>query len=273
MLSYQHIYHAGNIVDCQKHAILSALFNVLNTDPAPYCYIDTHSGRGLYDLQSYEAQKIQDYKTGIEKIWKMKWPQEIRSYKDVLNKLNPDLDSHVYPGSPYIAKEHMREQDSAELYEIHPQEVRALYENMGHFDNMEVFDVDGWKALEEYIPPRENRGVVLVDPSYELKDDYIYMAERLEQALQAWPDGIFMVWYPILPAARHIDMLKAFKRSDIPRILKTEIYNNADPEKGLQGTGVLLINPPHGFDATVEKISKWLTISIGTREKTEWLSI
>ena len=269
MLSYQHIYHAGNIVDCQKHAILSALFNVLNQDPAPYCYIDTHAGRGIYNLNSREAQKIQEYKTGVEKIWSKKWPSEIRSYKDLLNKLNPTPDTKIYPGSPYIAYGHKRPQDLIELYEIHPQELVALDENMGDLPNVGIYNLDGWEVLREYIPPQEDRGVVLIDPSYELKEEYISIIENTKIAVDNWPNGIFMIWYPILAANRHLEMLKYLKSSGIQKILKTEIYPDSD--KGLQGTGLLIINPPEGFDQTVEKISKWLTISLGTHEETSWL--
>jgi 23S rRNA (adenine2030-N6)-methyltransferase len=269
MLSYQHIYHAGNIVDCQKHAILSALFNLMNEDPAPYCYIDTHAGRGLYNLNSPEAQKIGEYKTGIDKIWTKKWPQEIRSYKDLLNKLNPQVDSKIYPGSPYIAYAHMRPTDTIELYEIHPQELVALDRKMGDLKNVQIYNMDGWAVLQEYLPPQEKRGLLLVDPSYELKEEYSSMVHHAQQAISLWPEGIYLIWYPILAAGRHTEMLASFKNSDIGNILQTEIY--VDNEKGLQGTGMLLINAPAGFDTIVEKISKWLTISIGKSEKTGWL--
>lgn len=270
MLSYQHIYHAGNIVDCQKHAILSAILNLLNQDEAPYCYVDTHAGRGIYDLKSKEAQKIQEYKSGIDKIWTKKWPAEIRSYKDILNKLNPNPDTHIYPGSPYIAYAHKRPQDLVELYEIHPQELMALDRNMGDLPNVGIYNLDGWEVLREYIPPQEERGVVLIDPSYELKEEYITIVENTKIAVTNWPQGIFMIWYPILSANRHQDMLKYLQSLEIPKILKTEMHVESD--KGLQGTGMLIINPPEGFDQTVEKISKWLASSLGATEKTEWLA-
>jgi len=266
MLSYQHIYHAGNIVDCQKHAILSALFNLLNEDPTPYCYIDTHAGRGIYDLQSAEAQKIGEYKSGIDKIWSKMWPKEIRSYKDLLNKLNPQIESKIYPGSPYIAYAHMRPTDTIELYEIHPQELVALDENMGGFKNVQIYNMDGWEVLQEYLPPEHKRGVLLVDPSYELKEEYTSMVDHAKQAINLWPEGIYLIWYPILKAGRHTAMLEDFKNSGIKNILQTEIY--AENEKGLQGTGMLIINSPEGFQEIVDKISKWLTISIGKSEKT-----
>lgn len=270
MLSYQHIYHAGNIVDCQKHALLSALLTVLNQDEAPYCYIDTHAGRGIYDLNSAEAQKIQEYKDGIEKIKNKKWPAEIRSYKDILTALNPNNDTLIYPGSPFIAYAHKRDQDAIELYEIHPQELVALDENMGDLPDVGIYNLDGWEVLREYIPPQQERGVVLIDPSYELKEEYISIVENTRIALENWPQGIFMIWYPILAANRHADMLDYWKTSGIANTLKTEIY--IESEKGLQGTGMLIINPPAGFDQTVEKISKWLSASLDATEKTEWLS-
>lgn len=269
MLSYQHIYHAGNIVDCQKHAMLAAILNILNRDDAPYCYIDTHAGRGIYDLHAPEARKTAEYKTGIHKIWNKKWPAEIRSYKDILNKLNPTPDDLFYPGSPYIAYGHKRPQDMIELYEIHPQELVALDRHMGDLPGVGIYNLDGWEVLREYLPPREDRGIVLIDPSYELKDEYISLIENIQIAVRHWPNGIFMIWYPILPAGRHLEMLKYMKSSGIQNILKTEIHTKAS--EGLQGTGLLIINPPENFDQTAEKISKWLTISIGSNEETGWL--
>jgi 23S rRNA (adenine2030-N6)-methyltransferase len=242
----------------------------MNEDPTPYCYIDTHAGRGLYDLQSAEAQKIGEYKSGVDKIWNKKWPQEIRSYKDLLNTLNPNLSSKIYPGSPYIAYAHMRPTDTIELYEIHPQELVALDRHMGTMENVHIYNMDGWEILDDYLPPEQKRGALLVDPSYELKEEYTSMIKHAKQALTLWPEGTYLIWYPILKAGRHVEMLNDFKKSDIKNILQTEIY--ADNEKGLQGTGMLIINPPEGFDQIVEKISKWLTISIGTSEKTEWFS-
>jgi 23S rRNA (adenine2030-N6)-methyltransferase len=268
MLSYQHIYHAGNIVDCQKHSLLSALFNEMNKDETPYCYIDTHSGRGLYDLGSKEAQKIQEYKTGIEKIWTQKWPQEMRSYKDVVTQLN-SKELKVYPGSPYIAYSHLRPTDALELYEIHPQELTALDDAMGDFDNVGIYNLDGWQVLHDYLPPEHERGVVLIDPSYELKNEYHSLPKHVHTAVDHWPEGIFVIWYPILQAGRHIDMINTFQNSGINHILKSEIMTGQTD--GLLGTGVLIINPPTGFKDTVEKISNWLTLSIGKETTTEWL--
>lgn len=269
MLSYQHIYHAGNIVDCQKHAMLSALFNLLNQDETPYCYIDTHAGRGLYNLNAPEAVKIGEFKNGIDKIWSKKWPQEIRSYKELLNRLNPQMDSKIYPGSPYIAYGHMRPTDMIELYEIHPKELDALDRNMARLKNVRIYNMDGWEVLDDYLPPEQKRGVVLVDPSYELKEEYVSMIGHAQRAIDLWPTGIYLIWYPILKAGRHIEMLKAFKNSGIPNILQTEIY--VDSDHGLQGTGMMLINPPQGFEETVQKVSKWLAASLGHGENTSWL--
>ncbi|MDB5478163.1 MAG: Protein involved in catabolism of external [Alphaproteobacteria bacterium] len=270
MLSYQHIYHAGNIVDCQKHALLAALLSRLNEDAASYCYIDTHSGRGLYDLQSSEAEKLKEYETGIARIWKLNnWPVEIQPYKKILSELNPDKKCRYYPGSPYVAQSLLRPQDKLELYEIHPQELLALQDQMGNFKNVEIYNLNGWEVLEEYLPPEQKRGLVLVDPSYEVKDEYRLMPQQVQAGIRQWPEGMYMIWYPILKAARHIELLDHFRTSGIPNILQTEIH--VDNDKGLQGTGILIINPPTGFENIVTKISVWLTQAIGKSTETRWL--
>lgn len=273
MLSYQHFYHAGNHVDCQKHIVLAHLMECLKQKETPFRYLDTHSGRGLYDLCAPEAQKIREHETGITRIWDKKpWPEDARAYRQVLDSLNKDGQLRFYPGSPFVAQALSRPQDRIELYELHPQEVRALDDTMGKLANVEIFQEDGWSILGKYLPPKENRGLVFIDPSYELKEDFMHMAEALQHALKYWRSGIFVIWYPILKQRFHEAMKHDFIESGIRKVLCSEIFfSDQPPEKGIWGTGLLVINPPWKSDAVIASLSEWLTGFIGTKTETSWL--
>lgn len=267
MLSYQHIYHAGNIVDCQKHAILSALLSGLTE----FHYIDTHAGRGIYDLDAREAQKIQEYRNGIDKIWPLgNWPKEMRAYQHLLEDLNPEGHCRRYPGSPQVAYAHSHGVQF-DLYELHPQEVYALEGNMAHLEHLSIYDESGWDALTKGVTPKA-QPVVFIDPSYEIKNEYLLMKHHVASFLNGCPDAIVLIWYPLLKAERHLEMLDMFRQIKGHNILRTEIHTgNAEEAKGLYGTGMLIVNPPENFDNTVTKISKWLTQALGTSTLTELL--
>lgn len=271
MLSYQHIYHAGNIVDCQKHSILCAFLDELRQSPLPFTYLDTHSGRGIYDLDAPEAQKIQEYRDGIDQIWPLqKWPVETILYQKALENLNPNGVVNSYPGSAYLAASTLRYYDRAVLYELHPQEHYALCHTMERFGNVDVYQNDGWAALKS-LPSVEGNRLVFIDPSYELKEEYQTLVLHALAALRRWPDATFMIWYPMLAAKRHEQMLQDFKQSGIPHILRNEIHVKPPESGGLYGTGLLIINPTADFDKKVETISQWLTAAIGIGQTTEWL--
>lgn len=269
MLSYQHIYHAGNVVDCQKHILLSALLQQLDG----FHYIDTHSGRGLYDLAALEALKIQEFKDGIDKIWSLSdWPKEIAAYQHLLEDLNPDGICRYYPGSPMVAYAHAQDGDRIDLYEIHPQELNGLQDNMDGLKHVHVHNQSGWDILANGLHAHGKHSVILIDPSYELKNEYEDMVRYITQALKQLPDAIIMIWYPLLKAMRHQEMLDDFRQSGIGNILQTEIHT-ALPEqaKGLYGTGMLIINPPKGFDTIVASLSTWLAKATGISTHTEFL--
>lgn len=260
MLSYQHIYHAGNIVDCQKHAILGALLSSLDG----FHYIDTHAGRGLYDLASFEAMKIQEYKNGIDRIWSLgNWPKEMRTYQHLLEDLNPDGVCRYYPGSPMVAHAYAKDDDRLDLYEIHPQEVYALEGHMANLPNVRILDESGWDVLTNGISTAR-QPVILIDPSYEIKTEYLLMSKHVEKALASSAQAIIMIWYPLLKAGRHLEMLELFKKSSVQNMVRTEIHTSTPEDaQGLYGTGMLLINLPEGFDKIVDKLSAWLCHSLG----------
>lgn len=272
MLSYQHIYHAGNVIDCQKHTILCALLSLLQNNPMPIHYIDTHAGRGLYDLTAFEAEKLQEYRQGIDRLWEMpSWPIEIKPYETLLEKLNPEGICRFYPGSPYVAHNQLRPQDQAELYELHPQEVAALHQNMGAFAQVTIHQLDGWLAMAQSLPSDVQR-LIFIDPSYELKDEYRSIGNHIKDMLNHNPDSIIMLWYPLLAANRHTAILETLRTKTAIPILQNEILiSQAEMAKGLYGTGILVLNPPKNFEKTVKHLSQWVSRAIGIHATTRLL--
>lgn len=273
MLSYQHPYHAGNHADCHKHALLCLLLNKLKEKETPFCYMDTHSGRGLYDLTSLEASKLREFNTGITKLWPHQtWPNALKEYRATIDKLNSNGDLRFYSGSPYLAHELMRAGDQLRLYELHPQEFAALEQNMQIFENVTCMNADGWHGLEMPSAPPENRGIVLIDSSFELKEDYTLMAHRLEHAVKKWRNGIYVVWYPLLPSGGHQLMLDTISGSTLRKVLVSEIeFFEINTQKGMYGSGMLIVNPPWQIEEQITDVMDWMTPLIGQSHECYWL--
>lgn len=262
MLSYQHIYHAGNMADVQKHLWLIYVLDYLTKKDKPFIWLDTHAGRGLYDLESHEAQKIKEYESGIDlflnKIEKIDdLPAPIKTYKKIIANLNGDKKSiTTYPGSAYLAAKIMRPTDKLYAYDLHKGEFPYLEHTLKNYINSSVRFEDGLEGLKSLIPHTTlKRGGVLIDPSYELKDDYINIAAAAIEAYKKWPQGIYMIWYPILEKAMHIDMLASLKELNLSNedfVIDEWHYPNA--AKGMKGTGMAIINPPFGSIETMHEI-------------------
>lgn len=263
MLSYQHIYHAGNFADVHKHSALCLVLDYLCQKPKPFAYLETHAGRGLYDLQCSEAQKTNEAKGGIWGVDVDNAPAETQRYFDSIVACNPRGGRRFYPGSPQLALLNSREEDRLMLIEKHPQEFQALSEIFAHQPRAALHKRDAIEALVALVPPPEKRGLVLIDPSYEIKSEYTDIAEGLERAYRKWPTGVYMIWYPLLPVAGHQRLLKALKRSGITRILTSEI--SLHPPQGLSGmhgSGLAIINPPWQLEEGLQRLAKWIVDSL-----------
>jgi 23S rRNA (adenine2030-N6)-methyltransferase len=271
MLSYQHLYHAGNNADCHKHGILCLLLARLKEKETPFSFTDTHSGRGLYDLTCFEAAKTNEFSDGIARIWNLdNWPASLAPYQKIIHDMNKKGGLHYYPGSPAIAAKLSRAQDRLSLYEFHPQELEALQENMGDEKRAQCHFTNGWEALNHPAPP-ENRGMVLIDPSYELKEDYELMAERLVNALKKWRNGMFVVWYPLLSSGAHHRMIEKIQESGIRKVMVSEIiFNDPDTKKGMYGSGMLIVNPPWQIEEQIADAMDWLVEQIGQSHECYW---
>lgn len=246
MLSYQHIYHAGNMADVHKHLWLLCVLEYLGRKDKPYIWIDTHAGRGGYDLTAAEAQKIKEYEGGILKIWNV-----VQSSDNPILKLYADLigrgDLLFYPGSSLLAAKRLRGNDKLFSYEMHPQEFGFLEKSLKLFKNAKAIKQDGYNGLASLMPPMLRRGGVLIDPSYEVKDEYVQVAQSVRASVKKWSQGVFMIWYPILAAARHEDMcanLSTFAQDQGLDSTRDEwMFKGA--EKGMLGSGMFIMNTPY----------------------------
>lgn len=265
-MNYRHTYHAGSFTDVFKHVVLVALIQSLLRKETAFCYLETHAGIGHYDLHAETTQKSKEFVDGIQKVFAQKNPpQLIQDYLNCVKKLNNNDELRFYPGSPYFAKALMREQDRMVLSELHPDDFQTLKNFFRHDKQIAVHHQDGYQSLKAFLPPKERRGLVLIDPPYEKPDELQKLPEILVHALKRWETGIYAVWYPI-KARRQITQFYDEIKAKIQRpILISElcIYSE-DIATQLNGCGMMVINPPWQFDQQLETILPWLwkTLSV-----------
>lgn len=248
MLSYQHLYHAGNAADVHKHAALAVALEYLTRKDKPLSYIETHAGRGLYDLNTAEAVKTGEAAQGIARL-QNQFPKG-HAYLKALSAHSDGL----YPGSPAIARALLRPQDSLHLAELHPQEYTALRENL-RGPNVHIYQQDGLALAQSLCPPTPRRGLMLVDPSYEIKADYAQIPKWLTALTKKWNVGVVMIWYPILTSGAHRPMLRALQ-ADHPDALTHEVhFPPARDGHRMVGSGLFIVNPPYGIGPELKPLS------------------
>lgn len=261
MLSYQHIYHAGNFSDAHKHAVLCMLIDRLKTKPKPFAVIDTHAGRGFYDLDSAEAQKTPEFNDGIVRVLQstsltpglQAYAQAVRGYNNTApSDENQKTVLRYYPGSPRLTRDHLRAGDDLILAEKHPQEFAALQQHFQDEPGVHLHHRDGYEMLKALVPLPQRRGLVLIDPSYEIKSEYQEMVSHLRKAYTKWPSAVYMIWYPLLPAGLHREMLAKMHEQGFKNVLVSEIRVKPNADRGMYGSGVAIINPPFQFEQTLQ---------------------
>src|SRR6201996_263940 len=199
-MNYRHAFHAGNFADVIKHIVLVRILTWLQEKPAAFRVIDSHAGAGLYDLTGDEAQRTGEFLTGIARVMQARFSDTvlplITPYLDIVRAFNPPAQLKAYPGSPLIARAMLRPQDRLTACEVEPKARKRLIEALRRDSQARVVDLDGWTALPAYVPPKERRGLVLIDPPYEQKDEFERLAEGFAQAFSKWPTGSYLLWYP-----------------------------------------------------------------------------
>lgn len=251
MLSYQHAYHAGNLADLQKHALLAWMLDYLTAKPKPLSYLETHAGRGLYDLAGPESEKTGEARAGIGRALAEDWLPADHPLLGALDQIRRLHGPDAYPGSPLIARYFLRPEDEAHLAELHPAEHEAL-SHVGGFAHLHR--QDGFAMAKAVCPPTPRRGMLLIDPSYEVKADYDAVPRHIAQIARKWNVGVIALWYPILTDDRQKPMVEALRR-DHPEALISEVrFPPARPGHGMVGSGMFVINPPYGLEEEARRI-------------------
>jgi len=248
-VNYRHAFHAGNFADVVKHAVLARVLHYLRQKPAAFRVIDTHAGAGLYDLAGSEASRSGEWHEGIEKLLAVSVPAPIGAllapYLDVVATFHERGRLAVYPGSPAIVHAWLRPQDRLIACELEPRTADALARNLHGDPRIKTQIIDGWIALTSYVPPKERRGLVLVDPPFEDERDFPRLARGLAAAHRKWATGIFMLWYPIKGRSAPDVLARQLRRLGIGKVLRAELtVAPLDDPTRLNGCGLILVNPP-----------------------------
>ena len=244
MLSYQHLFHAGNLADVQKHALLAWCLDYLTQKDKPLTYIETHAGRGLYDLRADEALKTGEADQGILRLAD-RFPRD-HPYMQRLSEVRARYGDSAYPGSPLLAALTLRDMDTMHLAELHPRENAALHSALGPW-GAHIRAEDGFAMAQAICPPTPRRGMMLIDPSYEVKADYDRLPSIIGKVIKRWNVGIVALWYPILLDVPHVQMLAALTR-DFPDALRSEVrFPPIREGHRMAGSGMFVINPPYGM--------------------------
>ncbi len=257
MLSYQHIYHAGNLADVHKHASLTWMLAYLTAKDKPLTYMETHAGRGLYQLDAPEAVKTGEAAQGIARV--ADWFAPDHPYTRRLAETRALHGPNAYPGSPLLAALSLRPADRIHLADLHPQEVAALDYTMSPYPAT-VWQRDGAEMALALCPPDPRRGLLLIDPSYEIKDDYQTIPSLIRRVHRKWGVGVIVLWYPILTDLPHRPMLRLltemFWPEGGPQTIRHEVhFPPARPGHRMQGSGLFILNPPYGFDAEAARLT------------------
>lgn len=262
-MNYRHHFHAGNFADVVKHVLLLGLLQNLRRKATPFCYIDTHAGVGLYDLGAGAAQRTLEFKSGLGRLkaaTAAKVPAWVADYQKAVAALQAERAGFWYPGSPWLALHHLRPQDRALLLELHPEDAGLLKQYFSRHPQLAIHERDAYEGLVALVPPKEKRGLVLIDPPYEEeRDDYAPVVELLVKAHAKWPTGMYALWFPIKDYAVIKRFYRRLRNTGLPRMLATELcVLPPDNSLGLNGSGLVIVNPPWQFDITARAVLQWL---------------
>jgi 23S rRNA (adenine2030-N6)-methyltransferase len=271
MLSYRHGFHAGNHADVLKHLTLSLLLQSLLKKEKPFFFMDTHGGAGRYVLNAEWALKNKEFESGIGRIWqRSSLPDGLSPYLEAVRTTNPGSLLRWYPGSPRIARHFLRPQDRMVVAELHPKESRELEREFEGDRQVKVEALDGYQSLKAHLPPKERRGLIHIDPAYELKDERRRVLEALLDATRRWATGIFAVWYPIQDGATRDEFLKRVEKLKIPRTLVVELMVRPEEAFQLNGSGMILVNPPWQIDEELISLLPFLSDLLGEGGQGSW---
>jgi len=274
-VNYRHAFHAGSFSDVLKHAVLARILVHLKRKEAPFRFIDTHAGAGRYDLSGDQARRSPEWREGIARVLMARPPAPVgellRPYLQAVGPHDAEGRPVAYPGSPAIAQTLMRAQDRIALCEASPDEREALIAALGRDRRLSIVSTDGYVALNAYLPPKERRGVILIDPPFEAPGEAGGIVHALERALRKWPTGAYVAWRPIRDARDDARFLNAVAALGAPNVLRLELDIGPGPigahgQEPLTRAGLLVVNPPHPLVGEARTLLLWLAQTLGRGE-------
>jgi 23S rRNA (adenine2030-N6)-methyltransferase len=286
-MNYQHAFHAGNFADVHKHVVLTRILDYLRAKPAAFRVIDTHAGAGRYDLAGPQALRAGEWRNGIARVFPVRRSGTggagatdgaqalLAPYLDIVASLNRDGELRLYPGSPLIAKSLLRPQDRLIACELEPRAAASLKAALRGDPRVKVLALDGWMALNANVPPKERRGLVLIDPPYEEADDFHRLSAALAQAYRKWPTGLYFLWYPIKTREAADALARRLRRLAVAKVMRCELsIGEPRPDSGLVGSGLILANPPYPLERELQIVLPALTrlFGQGGSYRIDWLA-
>ncbi|TNH08096.1 23S rRNA (adenine(2030)-N(6))-methyltransferase RlmJ [Testudinibacter sp. TR-2022] len=278
MLSYRHSFHAGNHADVLKHIVLLRIIRALQQKEKGFFYLDTHAGVGRYSLNTYEAEKTAEYQEGVARLWQRDdQPPEVADYLAQVKKVNYGAQLKHYPGSPLIAANLLRAQDRALFTELHPSDFPLLRNNFKQYENVTTKRDNGYQQLKAALPPKERRGLVLIDPPYELKEDYDLVVQAIEEGYKRFATGTYAIWYPVVLRQHVKRIVRGLEQSGIRKILQIELALRPDSDqRGMTASGMIVINPPWTLQAEMQAVLPYLVKTLVPENtgswKVEWIT-
>jgi len=273
MLSYRHAFHAGNHADVLKHLVYQFVLNYMGKKNKPFSIIDTHAGAGGYTLNAEFADKNKEYETGISKLWTLqpeKMPASVAEYVSAVrrfNQENDNLDLALYPGSPWFALDCLPLEGKAFFHELHPKDHQLLEQFVRPNRYRKAINKDGFVASVGLFPPPSKRGVTIIDPPYEIKDDYDRVIDYVKTSHKRFNSGVTMIWYPVVERYRIDKMEQQLASSGIKNVQLYELNIKPDSEqKGMTGSGMIVINPPWTLAETMEEVLPFLVQNLSPND-------
>lgn len=260
MLSYRHSFHAGNHADVLKHTVQSLIITALKEKDKPFLYLDTHAGAGRYQLSSQHSERTGEYLEGIARLWdRDDIPEALMPYLNAVKAYNSSGKLRYYPGSPLIARQLLREQDSLHLTELHPSDFPLLRGEFQRDARAKAVRGDGYQQLKSQLPPASRRGFVLMDPPYELKTDYQAVVKSIQEGYKRFATGVYALWYPVVLRQQIKRLLRELEATGIRNILQIELALLPDSDRhGMTASGMIVINPPWKLEAQMQELLPWL---------------
>ena len=276
-MNYRHAFHAGNHADVLKHLVLSRILALMAKKDAPYAYLDSHAGIGLYDLRGDQASRTGEWLEGIQRVWQADdVPALFDDYLGVIRAINPDGQLRYYPGSPEVARELSREQDRLQLNEKHPEDGLLLKANMKYDRRVAVHLGEGWHVPRALLPTEQKRAVLLIDPPFEQADELQRCAQAMKESIARMRQAVVAIWYPIKDQRQLKRFYQDLQGTGAPKLLRIELLVHAadNADVGLNGSGLAIANPPWGLEDELRAVLPWLGQNLGQTQggwKLDWM--